>query len=37
MTTRFPVRFSATPASVQRLAPNLGEHNDEILGEGAAP
>jgi crotonobetainyl-CoA:carnitine CoA-transferase CaiB-like acyl-CoA transferase len=34
-TTRFPVRFSATPASVQRLAPNLGEHNAEILG--AAP
>jgi crotonobetainyl-CoA:carnitine CoA-transferase CaiB-like acyl-CoA transferase len=32
---RFPVRFSATPASVQRLAPNLGEHNTEILGEAA--
>jgi crotonobetainyl-CoA:carnitine CoA-transferase CaiB-like acyl-CoA transferase len=30
--SQFPVRFSATPASVQRLAPNLGEHNDEILG-----
>ncbi len=31
MTSRFPIRFSATPASVQRLAPNLGEHNAEIL------
>ncbi len=32
---RFPVRFSRSPASVQRLAPNLGEHNDEILGPRA--
>ncbi len=30
---RFPVRFSSSPASVQRLAPNLGEHNAEILGK----
>jgi crotonobetainyl-CoA:carnitine CoA-transferase CaiB-like acyl-CoA transferase len=29
---RFPVRFGRTPASVRRLAPNLGEHNVEILG-----
>jgi crotonobetainyl-CoA:carnitine CoA-transferase CaiB-like acyl-CoA transferase len=29
---RFPVKFSGTPASVRRLAPNLGEHNTEILG-----
>ncbi len=29
---RFPVRFSATPADVRRLAPNLGEHTDEVLG-----
>jgi crotonobetainyl-CoA:carnitine CoA-transferase CaiB-like acyl-CoA transferase len=29
---RFPIRFSRSPASVQRLAPNLGEHNGEILG-----
>jgi crotonobetainyl-CoA:carnitine CoA-transferase CaiB-like acyl-CoA transferase len=29
--TPFPVKFSVTPASVQRLAPNLGEHNGEIL------
>lgn len=31
-TPRFPVQFSASPASVRRLAPNLGEHNEEILG-----
>lgn len=31
--TRFPVRFSATPASIRRLAPNLGEHTDEVLQE----
>ena len=31
--SRFPVRFSASPASIRRLAPNLGEHNAEILGE----
>jgi crotonobetainyl-CoA:carnitine CoA-transferase CaiB-like acyl-CoA transferase len=30
--SRFPVTFSASPASVRRLAPNLGEHNAEILG-----
>jgi len=29
---RFPVRFSGTPASTRRLAPNLGEHNDEVFG-----
>jgi crotonobetainyl-CoA:carnitine CoA-transferase CaiB-like acyl-CoA transferase len=31
-TARFPVRFGASPASIRRLAPNLGEHNDDILG-----
>jgi crotonobetainyl-CoA:carnitine CoA-transferase CaiB-like acyl-CoA transferase len=31
-TARFPVRFGASPASIRRLAPNLGEHNGEILG-----
>jgi crotonobetainyl-CoA:carnitine CoA-transferase CaiB-like acyl-CoA transferase len=31
--TRFPVSFSESPASVRRLAPNLGEHNAEILGD----
>jgi crotonobetainyl-CoA:carnitine CoA-transferase CaiB-like acyl-CoA transferase len=35
---RFPVRFSASPASVQCLAPNLGEHNSQIFGpERPAP
>ena len=33
---RFPVRFSRSPASVRRLAPNLGEHNTEILGQNGA-
>jgi crotonobetainyl-CoA:carnitine CoA-transferase CaiB-like acyl-CoA transferase len=28
---RFPVRFSKTPASIRRLAPNLGEHTGEIV------
>jgi crotonobetainyl-CoA:carnitine CoA-transferase CaiB-like acyl-CoA transferase len=32
---QYPVRFSRTPADMRRLAPNLGEHNAEILGEGA--
>ena len=32
---RFPVRFSKTPASIRRLAPNLGEHTDEVLPERA--
>jgi len=30
---RSPMRFSATPASTRRLAPNLGEHGREILAE----
>jgi crotonobetainyl-CoA:carnitine CoA-transferase CaiB-like acyl-CoA transferase len=29
------VQFSRSPASVRRLAPNLGEHNTEILGTAA--
>ena len=29
---RHPVLFSRTPASVRRLAPNLGEHTAEVLG-----
>jgi crotonobetainyl-CoA:carnitine CoA-transferase CaiB-like acyl-CoA transferase len=29
---RHPVQFSRTPASVRRLAPNLGEHTAEVLG-----
>jgi len=32
-TTRFPVRFSETPADTRRLAPNLGEHTEEVLGK----
>jgi crotonobetainyl-CoA:carnitine CoA-transferase CaiB-like acyl-CoA transferase len=32
--SRPPVRFSASPASVRRLAPNLGAHNAELLGKG---
>jgi crotonobetainyl-CoA:carnitine CoA-transferase CaiB-like acyl-CoA transferase len=32
---RFPIRFSRSPASVQRLAPTLGEHNEAILGSAA--
>jgi crotonobetainyl-CoA:carnitine CoA-transferase CaiB-like acyl-CoA transferase len=31
---RFPIQFSRSPASVRRLAPSLGEHNNEILGLG---
>jgi crotonobetainyl-CoA:carnitine CoA-transferase CaiB-like acyl-CoA transferase len=34
-TARFPVKFSKTPASIRRLAPNLGEHTDEVLHERA--
>lgn len=30
---RHPVRFSATPVAVPRLAPRLGEHDEEILAE----
>jgi crotonobetainyl-CoA:carnitine CoA-transferase CaiB-like acyl-CoA transferase len=29
---RFPVQYSASPASIRRLAPNLGEHTVEVLG-----
>jgi crotonobetainyl-CoA:carnitine CoA-transferase CaiB-like acyl-CoA transferase len=32
-TTRFPVRFSETPADTRRLAPNLGEHTEEVVGK----
>ena len=28
---RYPVRFSGSPVSVRRLAPNLGEHTAEVL------
>lgn len=31
--TGLPVKFSDTPATIRRLAPNLGEHTDEVLRE----
>ena len=31
--TDIPVKFSDTPGSVRRLAPNLGEHTEEVLKE----
>jgi crotonobetainyl-CoA:carnitine CoA-transferase CaiB-like acyl-CoA transferase len=34
---RFPVEFSKTPARVRRLAPNLGEHTDEVIGAQQRP
>ncbi len=30
---RFPVRFSRSPATIRRLAPNHGEHTDEVIAE----
>ncbi|MFS0646713.1 CaiB/BaiF CoA transferase family protein [Siminovitchia sp. 179-K 8D1 HS] len=30
---KFPVSFSETPVVVSRYAPNLGEHNEEVLKE----
>ena len=32
MVCRHPVQFSHTPASIRRLAPNLGEHTAEVFG-----
>ena len=31
---RFPIQFSRSPASLQRLAPNLGQHNCEVFPAG---
>jgi crotonobetainyl-CoA:carnitine CoA-transferase CaiB-like acyl-CoA transferase len=31
--TAFPARFSASPSSVRRLWPALGEHTEEVLRE----
>ena len=33
MQTGIPVRYSATPGSIRRPAPNLGEHTAEVLAE----
>jgi len=30
---RFPVTFCRSPASIRSLAPTLGQHTDEVLGE----
>ncbi|WP_144113177.1 CaiB/BaiF CoA transferase family protein [Paraburkholderia sp. BCC1886] len=35
-TMSIPVTFSRTPGDVRRLAPNLGEHTEEVLGEHTA-
>ena len=32
-TARPPTRFAATPASIRRHAPRLGEHSAEVLRE----
>ncbi len=32
-TTRFPARFSKTPTQMERLAPDKGQHTDEVLSE----
>ncbi len=36
-TARFPVRFGRSPAQIRRLAPNLGEHTAQVLGEAETP
>jgi crotonobetainyl-CoA:carnitine CoA-transferase CaiB-like acyl-CoA transferase len=36
-TVGIPVTFSRTPGSIRRLAPRLGEHNDEIRAELETP
>jgi crotonobetainyl-CoA:carnitine CoA-transferase CaiB-like acyl-CoA transferase len=32
-----PVKFSDTPGSIRRHAPNLGEHTEEVLREFGLP
>jgi crotonobetainyl-CoA:carnitine CoA-transferase CaiB-like acyl-CoA transferase len=36
-TVSSPVRFSRTPATIERLAPRLDEHREEILKEMNEP
>ena len=37
-TARFPARFSKTPTQLERMAPDKGEHTDEVLTElGRSP
>lgn len=36
-TISIPVTFSRTPGKVRRLAPNLGEHTEEVLTEARMP
>ena len=31
--TAMPIKFSGTPTAIQRPAPALGEHNEEVYGE----
>ena len=31
--TAMPIKFSSTPTAIQRPAPALGEHNEEVYGE----
>ena len=33
---REPIRFGRTPARTPRAAPTLGQHNDELFGDGGA-
>lgn len=32
-TPGFPIRFSETPVKLEKVAPQLGQHTDEVLGE----
>jgi crotonobetainyl-CoA:carnitine CoA-transferase CaiB-like acyl-CoA transferase len=34
---RHPVKYSRSPASIRRLAPNFGEHTAEVLGDLSEP
>lgn len=32
-TPGFPIRFSETPVELEKVAPQLGQHTDQVLGE----